>query len=271
MEWILRREFPGAFATLHSSDADAILGAEHLRDCLLNNPHIKAVTSHHLRYPMGEIPGTVLFDCCFLRHPLDRLQSLYDHFRRTGEEDWVSRLARRESSQGFMKTLVETAPHVVSNVQTLYLSMGGALTRPAGPWDLEKAFDILRQMSFPGLVERFDQSLVAAEYFLRPAFPELRLEYVAQNVGLAKEAERSGERGGRLMALWGEELHAQLVHLNEYDLKLFKLAADEIERRTSLIPCFPRLLDEFRQRCAALRPQQFVDFPLNRAPAAART
>lgn len=271
MEWILRREFSGAFASLHSSDADAVLGAEHLSDCLLNNPQVKAVTSHHLRYPMGKIPGTVLFDCCFLRHPLDRLQSLYEHFRRTGEEDWLSCLARAKSPAGFMKTLAETAPHVVSNVQTLYLSMGGALTRPAGPWDLEKASDILRQMSFPGLVERFDEGLVAAEYFLRPAFPDLRLEYVAQNVTRAKELPASSDSGNQLMELWGDELHAQLVHLNEYDLKLFNLAADEIERRTSLIPFFPRFLEEFRQRCAALRPQQFVDFPLNRTPAAART
>jgi hypothetical protein len=252
MEWILRREFPDAFATLHSSDAAAILGADHLRDLLLENPGVKAVSSHHLRYPIGELPGMVLFDCCFLRHPLKRLQSVYEHFRRTAEEDWLSRLARRESSQGFMKTLVETAPHLVSNVQTLYLSTGGAFTRPAGPWDLEGAFDILQRMAFPGLVERFDESLVAAEYFLRPAFPELRLEYVAQNVS-PQESGRSGAGPNRLIALWGNELHSQLIRLNEYDLKLVKRTADEITRRTAMVPNFPRVLEEFERRCAAMQ------------------
>ena len=186
----------------------------------LKNPNIKALSSHHLRYPMGQTPGTIFFDCCFLRHPLTRLQSLYEHYRRTGDEDWLSRLARHETSQGFLKTLVESAPHVVSNVQTLYLSTAGAFTRPAGSWDLERAIEILHKWHSPVLVEQFDESLVSAEYFLRPAFPELRLEYVAQNVSPAKDDGRSGAGGSRLIALWGDELHSQLVRLNEYDLKL---------------------------------------------------
>ena len=82
------------FATLHSEDANAALGTGHLRRCLEDNPALKAVSSHHLRYPMGGISGTVLFDCCFLRHPLRRLQSMYEHFRRADEDDWISALAR---------------------------------------------------------------------------------------------------------------------------------------------------------------------------------
>lgn len=260
LEWILRREFRDAFATLHSSDANAVLGAEYLRDCLLDNPRIKAVSSHHLRYPMCELSGTVLFDCCFLRHPLDRLQSFYEHFGRADEDNWLTRLARRESLQGFMKVLVESAPHVVSNVQTLYFSMGGAFTRPAGSWDLEKAVSTVRQMAFPGVVEQFDESLVAAEYFLRPAFPELRLEYVAQNVSPARGAGQPVSGRSQPIEVWGSELHDQLIRLNEYDLKLFQLTSDEIERRTSLIPAFAGRVKEFRERCSALLSQAPVEF-----------
>jgi hypothetical protein len=37
-------------------------------------------------------------------------------------------------------------------------------------------------MAIPGLVEMFDESLSAAEYFLKPAFARLALESVPQNV-----------------------------------------------------------------------------------------
>ena len=69
-----------------------------------------------------------------------------------------------------MKTLLQGWPHLVGNVQTLYLSTGGAFTRPAGVLDFQKALDTVRRMAFPGVVEQFDESLVAAEYFLGPAF-----------------------------------------------------------------------------------------------------
>lgn len=218
---------------------------------------------------MGQLAGTIFFDCCFLRHPLTRLQSLYEHYRRTGDEDWLSRLARHETSQGFMKALVEGAPHVVSNVQTLYLSTAGAFTRPAGSWDLARAIEILHGMAFPGLVEQFDESLVSAEYFLRPAFPGLRLEYVAQNVSPAKDHGRSDAARSRLITLWGDELHSQLVRLNEYDLKLYRQVADEITRRRAMVPAFIRRLEEFQRRCQLLQSQLQVELELGSHPAPA--
>jgi hypothetical protein len=271
VEWILRRQFAGDLATLHSSDESSTLDGDHLKEFLQHNSRISAVSSHHLRYPKPEIVGTILFDCCFLRHPLDRLQSVYEHYRRTGGDDWLSRLARLEDSQAFIRTLVETAPHVVSNVQTLYLSNAGAFTRPATEWDLEKAVAILSQMAFPGVVERFDESVVAAEYFLRPAFPKLRLEYIAQNVSRKADGALAGAAKNRLARLWGKELHSQLMRLNEYDLKLWKRAADEIERRTALIPRFPALFRQFRQRCTALGSLRSGNFEAQAAQAAALT
>ena len=268
IEWILRREFPEGFLALDSSDPAAVLGTEHLRHSLLKNPQVRAVSSHQLRYPTGDVPGTVLFDCCLLRHPLDRLQSLYEYFRRSEEDHWFAGLARRETAAGFMRELVESAPHFVSNVQTLYLSTSGAFTRPAGVWDLEKACNIVRRMSFPGTVERFDESLAAAEYYLHPAFPELRLDYVKQNVSPAKESSRHGVRRERLIRLWGSEIHRQLTRLNEYDLKLFELATSEIRRRTSLVPRFKERLEDFRRRCAVLRTKEKEGVGQQLSPAA---
>src|ERR1035438_8985929 len=70
VERILDREFPGCFAKLHGPSADATLDAEDLAAFLDDHPNIQAVTSHHLRYPAPVLRNIVVFDCCFLRHPL---------------------------------------------------------------------------------------------------------------------------------------------------------------------------------------------------------
>ena len=43
---------------------------------LLNsNPHLKAVSSHQIRYPVPQVRGLMFFDLCFLRDPIDRILS----------------------------------------------------------------------------------------------------------------------------------------------------------------------------------------------------
>jgi hypothetical protein len=47
------------------------------------------------------MPGTVVFDCCFLRHPLDRLVSVYTYFRGIDSCDPLCRRARRQTPRDF--------------------------------------------------------------------------------------------------------------------------------------------------------------------------
>jgi hypothetical protein len=54
--------------------------------------------------------GWVIFDCCFLRHPLDRLVSLYNHFRRANSSDPFCFRAHRQGLREFMKHLLRDFP-----------------------------------------------------------------------------------------------------------------------------------------------------------------
>jgi hypothetical protein len=247
VETILEREFGASFATLHGPDTDATLAASDLTEFLRADPHVSAVSSHHLRYPKPDIPHMVLFDCCFLRHPLARLQSYYTHLSRTE--------AVRESAREFLENLMDAAPHQVSDVQVHLLANGGAFTRPASEHDLEKATQILRHMAIPGLLSMFDESLVAAEYFLRPAFPTIHLEYVAQNVTSARP-DPAGDRLDYLIELWGTALYEKLVRVNQMDLELFRRGRAEITKRLDLVPRAQERLAEFRSRCAQLAQEQ---------------
>jgi hypothetical protein len=256
IEGILEREFRGQFATLHGCDADSVLDDRDVATFLGAHPGIAALSSHHLRYPLPAMRRTVLFDCCFLRHPLDRLQSVYTYLRgRASEsEDALFVLARSAGPREFMTTLIEEFPHVVGNAQTLLLANAGAFTRPMDETDLERAKGTFRQMALPGMVGMFDDSLVAAEHFLAPAFPNLRLHYVVRNVTRPAH-HKMEQRLEELRMLWGAGVYQEMVRQNQLDLELCSYAENEIRRRFSLVPDSGARLMEFRDRCLGLRLQ----------------
>ena len=128
------------------------------------------------------------------------------------------------------------------------LALGGAFTRPVDSPDVEVATDIVRKMAIPGLVEKFDESLVSAEYFLKPAFPRLRLDYLPQNVSRPLGGNVV-DRQAWLKHSWGPDLYAKLENLNQCDLELWQRTQCEIERRIRLVPDAEQRLMEFRARC----------------------
>jgi hypothetical protein len=252
LESILEREFRDRFATLHGLDRDSTLDGRHLAAFLRQHPEIAAVSSHHLRYPLPVTRHAVLFDCWFLRHPLARIHSSYTHFRRMNSGDVLSRMANERDSRSFVKWLVDQSPNMVSEVQVQQLANGGVFRRPADRDDLGRAIQTMQRMSMPGLIEMFDESLVVAEYFLRPAFPGLSLEYVARNVS-DPAAQELSTQDDRLRNIWGPDLFQELVRLNQLDLELHEAGAREIARRFALIPESERRLTEFKARCSSLR------------------
>ena len=251
IEHILERAFPGRFATVHGSDPDATLDAPLLVEFLRQNTGIAAVSSHHLRYPKPLSRQTVFFDGCFLRDPLARLYSTYNHLRRGDADSLCARWARSYNPRQFAMRLIDEAPHQVSEVQVTQLANAGAFTRPADERDLERATAVIREMAVPGLVEMFDESLVVAEYFLRPAFPNLRLEYIPQNVSQATPVAPAESRE-YWEGLWGKELYQRLLRMNEMDRELVRRAKREILRRLDLVPRAAGKLADLRSRCARL-------------------
>lgn len=252
IETILEREFGDGFATVHGPRESSTLDARELERFLRTHPRVAAVSSHHLRYPKPAIRHMVIFDCCFLRHPLDRLDSLYRYSKTIAQENDLSVRARRNSAREFFRELMAEAPHLVSNVQVMQMACAGAFTRPANGEDLERAAEIFEDAAIPGVVEMFDESLTAAEYFLKPAFPRLSLDYVPQNV--TRFPASAQHRQERLQRLWGADVYRDLARLNQLDLELFRRAESEIRRRVALLPDSAQRLDEFRSRCSQLWP-----------------
>ncbi|MBZ5591251.1 MAG: hypothetical protein LAP39_03380 [Acidobacteriia bacterium] len=247
VEYALQRTFGNRFATLHGPDANAILSSGDVAPFLLNHPKIVAISSHHLKYPKPVAPGIIVFDLCMLREPLDRLWSMYQHFRRADPVDDLSRKAQEMDARSFFDFLLENHPHLVNDVQVNVLANGAAYTRPPDSVDLAAALKVAREMSAIGVVDLFDESLVAAEYFLCPAFPGIRLEYVKQNVSPPRGPEE------RFREAVGDCIYQQLSKMNQLDAELVSWATGEVRRRFDLAPNALERLAAFRERCEELR------------------
>lgn len=247
-EHVLEREFSDQFVTLHGESSGDVIDGRLLTQLLADQPQLAAVSSHHLRYPMPEIPGTVLFDTCFLRHPLSRLQSVYSWFRRTQSTDRLCLKARQYSSGDFMRFLLSDMPNMACDVQVTQLARNGAFTRPANPRDLAIAIQRIQDMAMPGLLEMFDESMVCAEHFMNPAFPGLSLEYSIRNASPVGTPSTPA----RLRELWGDSLYERLCEANTYDLALIRATAAEISGRLRLVPDAENRLCQFRARCSEL-------------------
>lgn len=142
------REFAHGFAKVDGANALCALDAGELEAFLRHNPTVTAISSHHLRYPKPVIRHMVIFDCCFLRHPLERLDSVYRYSRGILSDDYLSALARRLNAREFFQSLLNDAPHLISNVQVMQIARAGAFTRPAHSNDLQRAWEILPTWRF---------------------------------------------------------------------------------------------------------------------------
>lgn len=246
---ILEREFGQGFYDIHRSAASDVIGPDDLARFISEHSDARAVTSHHLRYPLPDTPSVVVFDCCFLRDPLDRLESLYTFLRKTNDPSVLGQMAAHTGVAEFLSQLLEGHPHQVCNLQTNLLANGGRFVRPPDAMDLQRATGIIQKCALPGLVDRFDESLTVAEYFWKPAFPALRLHYQPQNVSRSTSMSLA-ERHRRLRAQCGTTLFRQLRQANELDQRLYTAARRELGRRIGLVPSFPSRLEEFRKRCS---------------------
>ncbi|HEX3463967.1 MAG TPA: hypothetical protein VHS78_07970 [Candidatus Elarobacter sp.] len=248
---ILERELGDAFYHVHRDDPRGVIFPEQLAAFLEATPALRAMTTHHLRggAPEGDFE---VIDCAPLRDPLDRLASLY-HFTRNDPSQLLHPFTLRGLEAFFLNAL-EHYPDVVINVQTSLLATRTA-ARPAGRRDLERAIARMRASSFVAVVDRFDESMVVAEYFVRPSWPGLQLHYRPANTTRELSYDLA-ERERRLRAELGEPTYALLKRLCELDAELVAAAREELDRRIALIPGFELRLQAFRHRCAALAETQ---------------
>ncbi len=216
VESILKNNFRARFASFDSDDYNSTVSNEALLEFLAVHSEVVAITSHHLRPPKPVDDHFVFHDILFLRHPVARLWSTYEFYRRSDlETDPLAGAAKTRSAQEFFQLLTEDYPYHANNAQVnLLANAGGRLPIES---DLPRAAEAIRQATVVGVAELFDESV--------------QLE--------------------RLQRHCGTEVFDRIMRLNQLDLALIETACSEVSRRFHLVPDRARRLKILRSRCAA--------------------
>lgn len=202
---------------------------------LRSRPELLAVSSHHAVLPLPEVPGVEVVPALFLRHPLDRVRSVYDFERRQGLMSGpVSKGAEQAARMSFAEylrwRLDSTRNGVVHNFQTARIIFDRRLNRrKIKDADFDLAWERLQVLPFFGLVERFDASIAMFSDVLGRRGISFGTDYLARN-----QSKREGsldDRVLRMRAELGEAVWSELLARNACDMQLYERAEREFEVR----------------------------------------
>jgi hypothetical protein len=248
LDWILRKNFANQFMEFHGKTADSVLLASDIEQMVENHPAHVAFSSHHFRLPLDTITAKPIFPIIFLRHPLDRIASMFDQERRMAPEcdDWMF-----ASLSNWIETSIKKRPYIFCDSQVSFLARGGVYYEPPNELCLEDATEALDGLPFFGLVSEYDASIVLLENQLRHWWPEFDGAYFPQNEGSRDRGLES--RLERLASHLTPSAYTALLRNNKYDLALFEHAKTELAARTSRVTDFSAKLDSLKQRSSLLR------------------
>jgi hypothetical protein len=150
----------------------------------------------------------------------------------------------------FFRGLLERFPEQVDNPQVNLLANGEA-DRETVPEDLAPAMKRMRQTSFLGVVDCFDQSMIAGRSRLRIVFPALDCSYRPANVSRGLGGTRASRRA-QFREACGKAVYAEIVRRNALDCRLVRAARAEIRRRLAAVPDGERQLAALKERARAV-------------------
>lgn len=192
---------------------------EALAELIAVNPHVRAVSSHvaDIRPPI--LAGVRLFPIVFLRHPLDRIASVY-HFERKQDKDTLGAIqAKKLDLKGYVEWRL-AHDRLFKNFQTMRFA---AWSMDRSGSELARAITALVELPFFGLVERFDESIGCMEAWLNPDFPEFKSQSVRSNT--TRDALVSlEEKLQELREYLGAALYGRVAQENCDDLALYDAA-----------------------------------------------
>jgi hypothetical protein len=212
----LKRAFPDGWAAYERSER---IGPSELAAFILGHPALKAVSSHNAWFPPPRAPGLDVIPVVFLRHPLDRVRSVYDFERSQGAEGPGARIAHTTDIRGYVRWRLSHmggADRTIRDFQTMRLAPAGE-----GTDELECAMDATGRLPFVGLVEAFGRSLRSLQAILEPSMGVRRLKEAHANA----TRHRRGTLSVRLRRLeddLGDEAYQELMAANAADLALWR-------------------------------------------------
>jgi len=272
-DWSLNRCFGDKF----EDDQDGKpYSADYLQKLLDIKKDIRAISNHHIRLPLPEIAGFDVVPVFIIRHPIERIYSVFKFEKNQIESTPGSINARSKSFKEYVLWRMDpNNGSTIRNYQTRYCS--GWKTRedrPVTEKDYNLAIGEIIKTPLLGIVDKYDESMVIFENWLKQYYPDLDLSYVRKNIGNYRKnnimtmiknklslvgnklshTERTNNymSAKEILKLLGDDISRIVIENNRYDLNLYDKAKNIVINRCDGIGSFENKIMEFKNRCTKL-------------------
>jgi hypothetical protein len=254
-DWSLARYFGKAFLDHREDKVMRERRGPHLAELIAGDPGLRAVSSHHLCYPLPELEDVNFSSAYLLRHPIERIASVYAFEKRQDSQSRGAIAAKEKSFTGYVAwRLQDDVPRTIRDYQTSNVAgFHGVRPMERVPVDwLRRATHHLAAIDCVGVVDRYDESMVVFEHRLSATFPGIDLSYVRQNVTpRTGQAESLGARVHETLERLGE-FAAPVLARNSYDLALYRQANQKLDAALADIDDVESRLADLTRRCDEL-------------------
>ena len=245
---ILERNFGVSAIKLESSRRDFLSSGQIIDTVHQQSP--SSISSHTLGLPVPDSDSITFIPLIMIRHPLDRLGSMYAYFKQKTKNLNNSKfypLAKQRPFKEFVKILLKSGiDSSFVNLQSQFFL--GNYNPPK--YLSEKSWDLVvenTQSTCIGVLDRFDDSMVLWEDRLKKNFPNISLAYSKANVSHGR-TQNISERLNDMKNELGSELVAEFEKRNKFDYRLYHLALKRIDFEIGNVPDFINRKLDLRQR-----------------------
>ena len=198
-----------------------------VEEYLQQHPEIAVLSSHTALLPVPQLSNTTIYPILFIRHPIDRVRSIYEFERRQTANTEGARLAKETDISGYIQWRMErTGDRSIRNFQSYRLAFAvPEILNGKKLSEQERAIKAVEILPFIGVVEKFDDSLIQLQIWLKTVFPNIEMKPKKLNV--TKNTNKTlDERLKDLRNEIGTELYMSLIDANGSDIALWQKVAD---------------------------------------------
>lgn len=207
-EW-LTSEFPSDLQT----------NQQQLHNWILQNSDAKCFSSHTAMLPPPIIAGVSVFPVIFVRHPIDRVASVYEFERKQGSDTYGSVLARNSNLSEYVEARLSRLHDY--QCRNFHLHRFASMYPADQGSVVERANRAVANLPFVGVVSSFEQSLRELERALREfGFADIALQPTQKNVS-RKIEQTMDEKLEEIRSKMSPSVYQSLIEANSEDMAFF--------------------------------------------------
>ena len=222
VDTILENSFSSYWKTVEFKKKYGKSNSPLVKEWLLNNLGISAFSSHTALFPIPVIDGVFIIPIVFLRHPIDRIWSVYK-FERKHKRILNSsiKLAKKYDFAGYLNHQLNRQDNrSFRNFQTYRFSF---LNIKQNSTELEKALSGFNSLPLVGIVDHFDLSMKLFKDIIIKYFPSFQVKPTHKNITSHQNLSLE-EKLDLIKSSLDSTTYERLLASNEEDLKLYNAA-----------------------------------------------